>query len=111
MVLVTVELTWHWWKPSLHMALVEPMGKSSFLEISSFLGDLGPDCVTGRLGWLEWVESKEIAAWDDWDQLPSSSSSSSTPAACHLADAQHEKRAIPCIFEDVALNLRHVFVL
>jgi len=84
--MVLVELTWHWWKPSLHMALVEPIGKSSFLENSSFLGDLGPDCVTGRLGWLEWVESKEIAAWDDWDQLPSNSRSSSTPAACHLAD-------------------------
>jgi len=84
--MVLVELTWHWWKPSLHMALVEPIGKSSFLENSLFLGDLGPDHVTGRLGWLEWVESKEIAAWDDWDQLPSNSRSSSTPAACHLAD-------------------------
>jgi len=84
--MVLVELTWHWWKPSLHMALVEPIGKSSFLEISSFLGDLGPDRVTGRLGWLEWVEPKEIAAWDDWNQLPSNSRSSSTPAPCHLAD-------------------------
>jgi len=80
------------------MALVEPIGKFSFLEISSFLGDLGPDHVTGRLGWLEWVESKEIAAWDDWNQLPSNSRSSSTPAACHLAD-------VPGLAQDVACNL------
>jgi len=46
------------------MALVEPIGNSSFL---GFLGDLGPDHVTGTLGWLELLESKEIAAWDDWD--------------------------------------------
>jgi len=75
------------------MALVEPIGKSSFLENSLFLGDLGPDRITGRLGWLEWVESKEIAAWDDWDQLPSNSRSSSTPAACHLADVGSTRRS------------------
>jgi len=62
-----VEITWHWWKPSLHMALVEPIGISSILGNSLFLGDLGPDHVTGTLGWLELLESKEIAAWDDWD--------------------------------------------
>ena len=34
------ELTWHWWKFSPHMALVELIGNSSFL------GDLGPDRIT-----------------------------------------------------------------
>jgi len=29
----------------------------------------------------------------------------------NITRAQHEKRTIPCISEDVALNLRHVFVL
>jgi len=65
--MVLVEITWHWWKPSLHMVLVEPIGISSILGNSLFLGDLGPDRVTGTLGWLELLESKEIAAWDDWD--------------------------------------------
>jgi len=35
-----------WWKFSPHMALVEPIGNSTFLGNSSLLGDLGPDCVT-----------------------------------------------------------------
>jgi len=56
--------TWCWWKPLLHIALVERIGNSSIL------GHLDPDRVTRTLGWLEWLEwleSKEIAAWVDWD--------------------------------------------
>jgi len=44
--MVLVELTWHWWKPPLHMALVELIGNPLFLGNSLFLGDLGPDRVT-----------------------------------------------------------------
>ena len=35
-----------WWKFSPHMAVVEPIGNSTFLGNSSPLGDLGPDRVT-----------------------------------------------------------------
>jgi len=53
--------TWCWWKPLLHIVPVERIGNSSIL------GDLDPDRVTRTLGWLEWLESKEITAWVDWD--------------------------------------------
>jgi len=45
----------------LHIVPVERIGNSSIL------GDLDPDRVTRTLGWLEWLESKEITAWVDWD--------------------------------------------